>query len=66
MAKKCVRAIFPGSFDPITNGHLDVIDRFMSIFDTRYSILVKEKEARNENPESRIENREEQSGRGET
>ncbi|HXF43598.1 MAG TPA: pantetheine-phosphate adenylyltransferase [Pyrinomonadaceae bacterium] len=27
------RAIFPGSFDPITNGHLDVIRRSLSLFD---------------------------------
>ena len=33
MNKKCVRAIFPGSFDPITNGHLDVIERGMKLFD---------------------------------
>ncbi len=33
MAKKCVRAIFPGSFDPITNGHLDVINRGIKLFD---------------------------------
>lgn len=26
-------AIYPGSFDPITNGHLDIIDRALSIFD---------------------------------
>ncbi len=26
-------AIYPGSFDPITNGHLDVINRARSIFD---------------------------------
>lgn len=30
---KLVRAVFPGSFDPITNGHLDVIGRGMKIFD---------------------------------
>lgn len=33
MGKKFVRAIFPGSFDPITNGHLDVISRGMKLFD---------------------------------
>ena len=26
-------AIYPGSFDPITYGHLDVIDRATTIFD---------------------------------
>ncbi|MBN1436927.1 MAG: pantetheine-phosphate adenylyltransferase [Sedimentisphaerales bacterium] len=30
---KLVRAVFPGSFDPITNGHLDVIQRGVKIFD---------------------------------
>lgn len=33
MGNKFVRAIFPGSFDPITNGHLDVIHRAMGLFD---------------------------------
>lgn len=27
------RAIFPGSFDPLTNGHLDVIRRSLPLFD---------------------------------
>ena len=26
-------AIYPGSFDPITNGHLDVLRRALSMFD---------------------------------
>ena len=29
-------AIYPGSFDPITNGHLDVIKRALELFDTVY------------------------------
>ena len=27
------KAIFPGSFDPITNGHYDIINRGISLFD---------------------------------
>ncbi len=33
MRNKFIRAIFPGSFDPITNGHLDVINRGIKLFD---------------------------------
>ena len=28
-----VRAIYPGTFDPLTNGHLDLIERGSKIFD---------------------------------
>jgi pantetheine-phosphate adenylyltransferase len=27
------RVIYPGTFDPITNGHLDIIERAMTLFD---------------------------------
>lgn len=27
------RAVYPGSFDPITNGHLDIVRRGLAIFD---------------------------------
>ncbi len=33
MAEKFIRVIFPGTFDPITNGHLDVINRGIKLFD---------------------------------
>ena len=33
MAAHRVTAIYPGSFDPITNGHLDLIERGSKIFD---------------------------------
>ena len=34
-------AVFPGSFDPITNGHLDIITRGLHVFDQlRVAILV--------------------------
>ncbi|MHC5083856.1 MAG: pantetheine-phosphate adenylyltransferase [Planctomycetota bacterium] len=33
MERKAITAIFPGSFDPITRGHLDVIQRGVKMFD---------------------------------
>ncbi|HNT57773.1 MAG TPA: adenylyltransferase/cytidyltransferase family protein, partial [Syntrophales bacterium] len=32
-------AVYPGSFDPITNGHIDIINRGLRVFD-RLIILV--------------------------
>jgi pantetheine-phosphate adenylyltransferase len=32
-AERRTVAVFPGSFDPITNGHLDVVSRGLAIFD---------------------------------
>ncbi len=29
-----VRAVYPGSFDPVTNGHIDIIKRAARIYDT--------------------------------
>jgi pantetheine-phosphate adenylyltransferase len=56
MAKKFVRAIFPGSFDPITNGHLDVIDRGLKLFD-ELIIAVGRSPIKNQlfTPEERVE-----------
>ena len=31
--KQIVRAVYPGSFDPITNGHLDIVRRAVDVFD---------------------------------
>lgn len=33
MAEKKKIAIYPGSFDPLTNGHIDIIERALDIFD---------------------------------
>jgi pantetheine-phosphate adenylyltransferase len=34
-------AVFPGSFDPITNGHLDIVERGLRVFErVRMAILV--------------------------
>ena len=43
-------AIYPGSFDPITNGHLDVLNRALNIFD-KVIVLV----AVNPNKKSRFD-----------
>ena len=32
--EKCLKAIYPGSFDPVTNGHLDIIKRASAMVDT--------------------------------
>jgi len=56
MAKKFVKAIFPGSFDPITNGHLDVINRGLKLFD-ELIIAVGRSPIKNQlfTPEERVE-----------
>jgi pantetheine-phosphate adenylyltransferase len=39
--KRKTLAVFPGSFDPITNGHLDIIARCLTVFDrVTVAILV--------------------------
>jgi len=56
MSGKFVRAIFPGSFDPITNGHLDVINRGMKLFD-ELIVAVGKSPLKNQlfSPEERVE-----------
>ncbi len=38
---KIKRAVYPGTFDPITNGHLDVIERAAQIFDEIIVLIAK-------------------------
>ena len=33
-------AIFPGSFDPITKGHVDIINQAAAIFDKVYVVVM--------------------------
>jgi len=40
------RAIYPGSFDPVTNGHLDLIGRALGLFD-EVIVGVADNEAKN-------------------
>ncbi|WP_456085848.1 pantetheine-phosphate adenylyltransferase [Ligilactobacillus animalis] len=35
-----MKAIFPGSFDPVTNGHLDIIKRSAAIFDEIFVVVL--------------------------
>ena len=39
-----VKAIYPGSFDPLTNGHLDLISRGAKIFDHLVVAILKNSE----------------------
>jgi len=34
-------AVYPGSFDPITNGHLDIIDRGLEVFDEIIVVVAR-------------------------
>ena len=44
-------AVFPGTFDPITNGHLDIIRRFRALWpDDKLIIAVAEGENAGKNP----------------
>lgn len=36
-----IRAVYPGSFDPITNGHLDIIRRASKVFDKIIVVIAK-------------------------
>ena len=49
-------AIYPGSFDPITNGHLDVLNRACKIFD-KVIVLVADnpKKKSRFSPQERVE-----------
>jgi cytidyltransferase-like protein len=39
-----VIAIYPGSFDPLTNGHLDLIDRASRLFDELIVAILRNDE----------------------
>lgn len=33
------KAVYAGTFDPITNGHLDIIERSLSLFDEIHVVI---------------------------
>jgi pantetheine-phosphate adenylyltransferase len=50
------RAIYPGSFDPVTNGHLDIIERACHLFDeVVVAILINPNKAPLFTVEERVE-----------
>jgi len=49
-----ISAIYPGSFDPVTNGHLDIVERGRSIFDR---VVVAVSVNQDKNPLFTIEER---------
>jgi pantetheine-phosphate adenylyltransferase, bacterial len=38
------KALYPGSFDPVTYGHLDIINRASGLFDELYVAIMKNEE----------------------
>lgn len=50
------RAIFPGSFDPLTNGHVDLVHRSLKIFDTLIiGVLCNQQKQSLFSPEERVQ-----------
>jgi len=37
-------AVYPGSFDPVTNGHIDIIERAANLFDLVYVAVIRNPE----------------------
>ena len=33
-------AVYPGTFDPVTNGHMDIIERALKLFDKLYVVVA--------------------------
>ena len=49
-------AVYPGSFDPVTNGHLDIIDRASRLFDQLYVVIMQNPNKNNTyNVDERVE-----------
>ena len=51
-------AVYPGSFDPVTNGHVDIVERAAKIFDLVYVAVIVNPEKK---PYFKIKDREERS-----
>jgi len=49
-----MKAIYPGTFDPMTNGHLDIVERGVSMFD---KLIIGVAESRGKKPMFTIQER---------
>ncbi len=51
-----IRAVYPGSFDPFTNGHLDIVERSLLVVDHLTIAVLKNTSKKNLlEPEKRVE-----------
>ncbi len=51
-----VKAIYPGSFDPVTRGHLDLIQRALPLFDhLTVAVAINRQKSATFSPEDRVE-----------
>ena len=51
-----VKAIYPGSFDPVTRGHLDLIQRALPLFDhLTVAVAINRQKTATFTPEERVE-----------
>ena len=56
MTGRLHRAVCPGSFDPVTNGHLDIIERAAKLFDeVVVAVGVNKSKSRLFSPDERLE-----------
>ena len=56
MPRRVHRAVCPGSFDPVTNGHLDIVGRASSIFDeVVVAVGVNKSKTRLFSPQERLD-----------
>ncbi len=48
-------AVYPGTFDPVTNGHIDIIERALKLFDKLYIVVADNpQKAPTFSPEERV------------
>ena len=49
-------AVYPGTFDPVTNGHIDIIERALNLFDKLHVVVADNpQKAATFTPKERVE-----------